>query len=78
MEEPLLNDDQPSWVTLAKAAKEGESNHDFVEQSQSEIWNSEGVSDAPISRSGFGGGAPPQDEDDLPKIILFMRLGMFV
>ena len=50
IDQPLLNDDQPSWVTMEE--------------------NDESTNQRPVSSSQEDKGG-----DELPKIILFMRLG---
>ena len=61
MDEPLLSDDQPSWVTMGNV--DDDKNSD-------EPWDR--PDESPLRKSNSG---EDRIVDDLPKIILFMRLG---
>eukprot|EP00804_Cyclotella_cryptica_P011022 CCRYP_017505-RA/>CCRYP_017505-RA protein AED:0.21 eAED:0.21 QI:0/0/0/1/1/1/2/0/219 len=63
IDQPLLNDDQPSWVTMENTDEAGESELP---------WDRHNSSSSIRGRSKPGGGSV---NEDIPKIVLFMRLG---
>lgn len=81
--QPLLggDDDQPSWVTLAK---EEEAANNKKQKTNNSPWD-QAASRLNASRPNSinnnsdtwqnGGGSREKDDDELPKIVLFMRLG---
>ncbi|KAL7469824.1 hypothetical protein ACHAXS_010071 [Conticribra weissflogii] len=76
MEEPLLLDDQPSWVTLAaEEAEAGNQYRDAGFGEASQIWAQEGGVGFGASSSRKSSPSASGDDADVPKIVLFMRLG---
>mmetsp|Transcript_23932 Transcript_23932/g.49561 ORF Transcript_23932/g.49561 Transcript_23932/m.49561 type:complete len:225 (+) Transcript_23932:44-718(+) len=76
MEEPLLHDDQPSWVTLAnEEAEAGNQHRDAGFREASQIWAQESGVGGVASASRKSSPSAAGGEADLPKIVLFMRLG---
>ena len=78
--QPLLeDDDQPSWVTLAKEGEGGSgSNNGGSSSPLSSPWDQAAARLSAIQTNG--GSAPSgrqesSDDDDLPRIVLLMRLG---
>jgi hypothetical protein len=63
IDQPLLNDDQPSWVTME--------NTDAADESELP-WDRLKSSPPTRRQSSPGGGCI---KEDIPKIVLFMRLG---
>lgn len=76
--QPLLDDDdQPSWVSLSKEEDESES---VKKSTGSSPWDQAAARlSSTAQSSGLGWENPRSDsrdkDDDLPKIVLFMRLG---
>lgn len=63
IDQPLLNDDHPSWVTME--------NTDTADESELP-WDRP-KSSPPTRRQGSPGGG--SNKEDIPKVVLFMRLG---